>query len=188
MRIISGKHRGTKLYTLEGENTRPTLDRVKEPLFSIINFLLPESVVLDLFAGSGALGLESISRGASKAILCDNSREAIHIIGKNVEKVHEELSVEILNINYLSALEKLKNQNQNIDIVFLDPPYETEFIKNACEKIVDYNLLNVDGRIIAETDRENEVESKLSKIEKLQIYDKRKYGRVCLFFLKYKDE
>lgn len=73
MRIISGKHRGAKLYTLEGQDTRPTLDRVKEPLFSILQFDLPNAIVLDLFAGSGALGLEAISRGAKKAILCDKT-------------------------------------------------------------------------------------------------------------------
>ena len=87
MRIIGGKHRGTKLYTLEGLNTRPTLDRVKESLFNILQFELPEATVLDLFSGSGAIGLEAISRGARKAILCDNTLEAIHIIEKNVEKV-----------------------------------------------------------------------------------------------------
>ena len=77
MRVISGKARGTKLYTLEGKNTRPTLDRVKESLFNILQIKLQEAVVLDLFAGSGALGIESLSRGANKAIFCDNNLEAI---------------------------------------------------------------------------------------------------------------
>ena len=80
MRIIAGSMRGTKLCTLDGLNTRPTLDRVKEPLFSILNFRLDNAIVLDLFSGSGALGLESISRGANQAYLCDNSRDAINII------------------------------------------------------------------------------------------------------------
>lgn len=87
MRIISGKARGTKLYTLEGIHTRPTLDRVKEALFNIIQTKLLNAIVLDLFAGSGALGLESLSRGAKKAILCDNHFEAISIIKKNTRKV-----------------------------------------------------------------------------------------------------
>ena len=96
MRIIGGKHRGTKLYTLDGLNTRPTLDRVKESLFSILQFELPEATGLDLFAGSGALGLESISRGASKVILCDQSKNAIHIIEQNVEKLKEKSQVQKL--------------------------------------------------------------------------------------------
>ena len=84
MRIIGGLMRGTKLYTLEGENTRPTLDRVKESLFNILNFKFQDSVVLDLFSGSGAIGLESISRGAAKAILWDSSKDAFKIITSNV--------------------------------------------------------------------------------------------------------
>lgn len=87
MRIIGGKARGTKLYTLEGLNTRPTLDRVKESLFNIIQVKLQNAIVLDLFSGSGALGLESLSRGAKKAILCDNNLQAINIIRKNARKV-----------------------------------------------------------------------------------------------------
>ena len=90
MRIIGGTMRGTKLYTLEGLNTRPTLDRVKEALFSKINFELQDAIILDLFSGSGALGLESLSRGAKKAILCDISTKAIDIIKKNIVKTHFE--------------------------------------------------------------------------------------------------
>ena len=86
MRIISGKARGTKLYTLEGTNTRPTLDRVKESIFNIIQSEIDGAQVLDLFAGSGAIGLECLSRGAEKAVLCDKSKEAIDIIKKNIEK------------------------------------------------------------------------------------------------------
>ena len=88
MRIISGKAGKTKLYTLEGKDTRPTLDRVKESLFNIINIYIQDSVFLDLFSGSGAIGLEAISRGAKKAIFCDNSKKAIEIIKKNIEKTH----------------------------------------------------------------------------------------------------
>ena len=84
MRIISGTARGTKLFTLDGENTRPTLDRVKEPLFNIINFYLEDSVVLDLFAGSGALGLEALSRGAKMAIFCEKNYDAVKVIQRNI--------------------------------------------------------------------------------------------------------
>ena len=100
MRIISGTVRGTKLYTLEGNNTRPTLDRVKEPLFSIIQNKIKDAIVLDLFSGSGALALEALSRGAKKAILCDNSPKAIEIIKKNIEKTHFEQTTEVLCMDY----------------------------------------------------------------------------------------
>ena len=86
MRIISGKASKTKLYSLEGLNTRPTLDRVKESLFNIIQSEIRDSIFLDLFAGSGAIGLEAVSRGAKKAILCDSNKQAIQIIKKNIEK------------------------------------------------------------------------------------------------------
>ena len=86
MRIIAGEKRGTKLYTLEGLNTRPTLDRVKESLFNIIQSEIRDGIFLDIFAGSGAIGLEAVSRGAKKAILCDNNKQAIQIIKKNIEK------------------------------------------------------------------------------------------------------
>ena len=113
MRIIGGKHRSAKLYTLEGLNTRPTLDRVKEPLFSILNFELLDAIVLDLFSGSGALGLESLRRGAKKVFLCDNSKEAIYVIEKNVEKLKENSNVQIINKDFLKALETL---NEKLDM------------------------------------------------------------------------
>ena len=108
MRIISGKARGTKLYTLEGTATRPTLDRVKESIFNIIQSKIENAVVLDLFAGSGAIGLECVSRGAEKAILCDKSKEAIEIIKKNVEKTHMQEKVEIYNLDFKTCIEKIK--------------------------------------------------------------------------------
>ena len=101
MRIISGKARGTKLFTLDGLNTRPTLDRVKEPLFSIIQEYVLDSDVLDLFAGSGALGLEALSRGAKSAILCDNSKEAVDIIYKNITKT--KLNAEVINNDFVKT-------------------------------------------------------------------------------------
>ena len=100
MRIIGGLARGTKLYTLEGMNTRPTLDRVRESLFNIIQNEIKDSILLDLFSGSGAIGLESISRGAKKAILCDKSKQAIQIINKNVEKLRYKEKVEVLCMDY----------------------------------------------------------------------------------------
>ena len=184
MRIISGKHRGTKLYTLEGLDTRPTLDRVKEPLFSIINFDLAEANILDLFAGSGALGLEAISRGASKVVLCDKAPKAIEIINKNIQKMNVQEKAQVINKDYLVALENLKGQK--FDIVFLDPPYETDFTEKAIKKIAEYGLLNQDGKIIVETDRKDEIIQNIEKLDLFDIFDERKYGRVSLIFLRLK--
>ena len=110
MRIIRGKARGSKLYTLEGENTRPTLDRVKESIFNIIQGEIEGARVLDLFAGSGAIGLEFLSRGAEKVVLCDNSSEAINIIKKNIEKTHMEQYAQTYNMDFENCLENLKNE------------------------------------------------------------------------------
>lgn len=182
MRIISGIMRGTKLFTLEGLDTRPTLDRVKEALFSKINFNLQGAVVLDLFAGSGALGLESLSRGAQKSYLCDSSNNAIKIINKNIEKTKTLDRIELLNCDYKIALEKFKKENIKFDIVFLDPPYATNFAENAAKYIIESNLLNKDGIIIIETDNKEKVLDDLDK--KLLIEDIKRYGRVYLLFLR----
>ena len=104
-----GKAKGTKLYTLEGINTRPTLDRVKESIFNIIQNDIQDSRVLDLFAGSGAIGIELLSRGANKAVLCDKSSEAINIIKKNIQKTRMEEKAEIYNTDYKSCIAKIKN-------------------------------------------------------------------------------
>lgn len=140
MRIISGEARGTKLETLDGLDTRPTLDRVKEALFSIIQNKIYDANVLDLFSGSGALALESISRGAKLAYSCDSSRKAIEIIKQNVKKTHFEDKVKIINKDYKKALEELKDIK--FDIIFLDPPYKTNFGEIATKIIAENNLLS----------------------------------------------
>ncbi len=179
LRVISGKARGTKLETLEGLETRPTLDRVKEPLFSIIQAYIYDAKVLDLFSGSGALAIESVSRGAKSAVACDNSRKAIEIIKQNVKKTHFENEIKIINKDYKKALEEL--ENEKFDIIFLDPPYKTNFGIEAIKIINDRNLLLEDGIIVFETDQEEEY---IEDIEKYAILkDLRKYGRVKLAFL-----
>ena len=182
MRIISGKARGTKLYTLEGTNTRPTLDRVKESVFNIIQNRLEDAVVLDLFAGSGAIGIEALSRGASKAVLCDKSREAIEIIKKNIDKTHMEDKTQVFNVDFETCLEKVKNEK--FDIIYLDPPYETNYITKALQKIKDLDIAKKESLIIIETDDEQRIEKEIEKIN-IEIVDKRKYGRATIIFLEY---
>jgi len=185
MRIISGKARGTKLYTLEGENTRPTLDRVKESIFNIIQNEIEGAKILDLFAGSGAIGLEFLSRGAEKAVLCDKSKEAINIIKKNVEKTHMEQCTEIFNMNFEECLEKIKNEQ--FDIIYLDPPYATEYILKSIEKIIKLNIAKEESLIIIETDDEKRIEKEIKNLD-VEIVDKRKYGRATIIFLSLKKD
>lgn len=183
MRIISGTARGTKLYTLEGIDTRPTLDRIKEALFSIIQSKITDSVVLDLFAGSGALGIESLSRGASFSYFCDNSAKACNIINQNIEKTHLKDKSLLYNTTYKNCLKKLKENNINFDIIFLDPPYESDLIYLSIKEIIDLKILKEDGIIIAETDNEQEIINELKKLQ-ISIYNIKRYGRVKLLFLK----
>ena len=183
MRIISGKARGTKLYTLDGIATRPTLDRVKESLFNIIQNDIEDSTVLDLFSGSGAIGLEFLSRGAKRAVLCDSSKDAIKIIKQNVQKTHFEEKVEVYNMEFTKLVERL--QNQKFDIIYIDPPYATDFIKISLEKIIEYELVNENTKIIVETDDETRILNQIEKMD-VEITDKRKYGRATIIFLKYR--
>lgn len=183
MRIISGKAKGTKLYTLEGLDTRPTLDRVKESMFNIINNQIPDSIVLDLFSGSGAIGLEFASRGAKKVYVCDNSKKAIDIIQKNIEKTHLSEKIEMYNCDFKNIFSKI--DDVKFDIVFIDPPYKTNYIKIAIEKLLETKHIDENTLMIAETD---ETERVLKEIEnlKIEIIDQRKYGRANLIFIKEK--
>ena len=180
MRIISGAAKGTRLYTLEGETTRPTLDRVKESLFNIIQNKIQDSIFLDLFSGSGAIGLEAVSRGAKKSILCDRSKDAIKIIKNNTQKTHLENKVEIFNKDFK---ELLKSDIKKIDIVYIDPPYKTDYIFESLKMITENNILKEDGLIILETDEKDRILKRIDK-SKLELIDQRKYGRAHLIFLK----
>ena len=181
MRIISGTARGTKLYTLEGQTTRPTLDRVKESLFNIIQNKIQNSIFLDLFSGSGAIGLEAASRGAKKTILCDKSKEAITVIKKNIEKTHLSKKVELYNLDYELLLKtKIK---EKIDIIYIDPPYDSDFVIKSLKNIIYKELVKDDSTIIIETDDEQRILNNLKEM-KVEITDKRKYGRAILIFLK----
>lgn len=183
MRVISGCAKGTKLETLDGLNTRPTLDRVKEPLFSIIQGYIYDAEVLDLFSGSGALAIESVSRGAKNAVACDNSKNAIQIIKKNIQKTHMTEKINVVNKDYKKALEELSYRK--FDIIFLDPPYKTGYGINAVKIIIENDMLKEDGIIVFETDRENEYIKELDEFVK--VIDLRIYGRVKLVFLNRKE-
>lgn len=183
MRVISGSARGTKLLSQEGLNTRPTLDRVKEALFSIIQFEIEGANVLDLFAGSGALGIETLSRGANSVVFCDNNQESVRIITKNIENTKMKEKSIVIKADYKKALSNLKSDQNKFDIVFLDPPYKTDFALRAVEYIMEYDLLNQKGIIILETNDEK-MHNKILSIDGIEIFDERKYGKVILIFIR----
>lgn len=187
MRIISGTARGTKLFSLEGDNTRPTLDRVKESLFNMLQDNIKDSVILDLFAGSGALGLEAISRGAKKTVFCDYSKEAIYVLKRNLEKIKAMDKAIILNMDYKKCIE---SQDLQYDFIFLDPPYRTSLVKEAICEIIKYHRLKTDGVIVVETDEPERVIKELDEQEEIEreftITKNKKYGRVKLLWLERK--
>jgi 16S rRNA (guanine(966)-N(2))-methyltransferase RsmD len=182
MRIISGTAKGTKLYTLEGISTRPTLDRVKESLFNIIYDDIEDASVLDLFSGSGAIGLEFASRGAKNVYLCDKSKSACEIIRKNIEKTHLEPKVKLYNLDFIKMIKEIKDEK--LDIIYIDPPYKTDFIKIAVSELIKNESIKEQTLIIAETDEYEKITKQLAEIDNIRIIDKRKYGRVHILFLK----
>lgn len=181
MRIISGKARGTKLYSLEGITTRPTLDRVKESLFNIIQNEIKDCTFLDLFSGSGSIGLEAASRGAKKVILCDKSKEAIEIINKNIDKTHLEDKIELYNMDSISLL-KIKIK-ETLDIIYIDPPYNSNLAIDSIKIILEKNIVNEESIIIVETDEKDRILKEVKEM-KIEIIDTRKYGRASMIFFK----
>ena len=150
MRIITGKARGIKLKTLEGENTRPTAERVKEAIFSMLQFDIEGRSVLDLFSGSGQLALEAISRGASNATMIDKSSDAIKIIRENAEKTKLKDQCYIYNSDALDFLKR--NRGKKFDIIFLDPPYASKLYQPILTALIEYENLKSSSIIVCESD------------------------------------
>lgn len=181
MRVISGKVRGLKLDTPKNEDVRPTTDRVKESLFNIINQYVMDSNVLDLFAGTGSLGIECLSRGALSATFVDVSKDSINIVKSNVKKSRFENESTILNIDFKSAIDRLKVQNKKFDIIFMDPPYYKNMFIDALSAIDDANLLDEDGIIVVEHDTKDKFVDNIGRLEKTK---EKKYGNTTLTFYK----
>lgn len=151
MRIITGTARGIALTTLEGENTRPTGERAKEALFSMIQFDIEGRKCLDLFAGSGQLGLEAVSRGAESCVFIDEAREAVDIVLANAKKSKLFDKCRISTGNFLQYLKNAAGR-EAFDIIFLDPPYASGYIAEALKLIFEGELLRDGGRIVCESD------------------------------------
>ena len=174
MRVISGKARGVVLKTPEGLNTRPTADRVKEALFSIIQFDLPGTRVLDLFGGTGQLGIEALSRGAKSAVFVDAGEKACALIKENLRRCKMENDGKVVRCDYLKYLENCK---ETFDIVLLDPPYAEVFLENSLKKLSEIDILQSGGIIVAERPVEKELILTLPGFTRSKDY---KYGKTLL--------
>ena len=151
MKVISGLYKGRNLQGFDIDGTRPTMDRVKESLFGMIQNELDDSVVLDLFSGSGNLGIEALSEGAKFAYLCDHNHKALKVIESNIQMIGIS-NVKVMGMDYLKCLSFLHDENITFDIIFLDPPYQTNYIEKSICKIEEYSLLKDQGIIICESD------------------------------------
>ena len=174
MRVISGKARGINLKTPDGLLTRPTIDRVKEALFSIINFDIPTSNVLDLFGGTGQLGIEALSRGAKSAVFVDQREDACKLIKENLKRTKLEQDAKVVRMDYLDYLKRCK---EKFDIIFLDPPYAEVFLENALKCITEIDILQSGGIIVAERPLGKDLPWDFEGYTRSKDY---KYGKVLL--------
>lgn len=177
MKVISGTLKGRIIEGYHLEGTRPTMDRVKESLFAMIQEKIKESTCLDLFAGSGNLGIEAISEGASKVYFVDASKKASMVIRKNLENFGVKEKAILLSMDFKRALETVKEEK--FDIIFLDPPYQTNYIEKAIFLIEQYGMLKKDGIIVCESDQRKLIVFS----ESYQIYKERKYGDKSIVIL-----
>lgn len=174
MRVITGKARGVALKTPDGMLTRPTADRVKEALFSIIQFELPGATVLDLFGGSGQLGIEAISRGAKSAVFVDAREDACRLIKENLRRTRFEKEGRVVRSDYLDFLKKCR---ESFQIILLDPPYAEEFLENSLKMITEIDILESGGIIVAERPVGKELPWEFSGYTRSRDY---KYGKTLL--------
>lgn len=185
LRVISGERKGHKLIAPKGRDVRPTEDRIKENLFNILSPLKPEAIVLDLFGGSGAIGIEFISRGASKAYIVDISPFSIETIKENLVKTRLIDRSVIINKDAPRALSYLKSLNTKLDYIYLDPPFhDHELLFNVLDLIMGLDLLRQDGKLIIEHDTDFMLKDEIGNLE---VYDKRKYGSKTLSFYKIRE-
>ena len=147
MRVITGTARGIQLLTPKGMQTRPTADRVKEAMFSIIHFDVPGARVLDLFGGTGQLGIEALSRGAKSAVFVDAREDACKLIRENLKRTKLEGNAGVVRSDYL---EFLKRNREQYTIIFLDPPYAEVFLENSLKMITEIDILETGGIIVTE--------------------------------------
>ena len=180
MRIIGGSHRGRKLAEFKGSDIRPTADRVKESLFNILAAKISGATVLDLFCGSGNLGLESLSRGAACVHFNDVSKESLSVLKKNLAALKIESGVKVTCGDYLACL---NSTAMRYDMIFIDPPYAAEYGAKALKVIADRELLTADGVAVYERDRPfGEAVTGLKKV------DERRYGKTYLTFFKREEQ
>ncbi len=180
MKVISGTLKGRKIEGYNIDGTRPTMDRVKESLFGMIQDNLKESIFLDLFAGSGQIGIEAISNGSKKCYFIDNNKEVINILNKNITNLNIKDKSQIILSDWKKSLNNFHDKNIKFDLIFVDPPYDYDVYVKILEKVSTLNLLNDNGLIILEHHN-----LKLNKTyNNLSLYKERNYGNKTISIYK----
>ena len=178
MRVISGTKRGLKLESLDGLDTRPTLDRVKESIFSMIFDMPYDAKVLDLFAGSGGMGIEALSRGSRSAVFVDKSAQACAVVRNNIRKSGFEDKSAVVNTDSADYIQKASHSGEAFDIIFLDPPYGPDILTETLAQIHKAGILAEGGVIVVESDNGTDVD-----IQNYKLLKDKRYGRVCINLL-----
>lgn len=173
MRVISGEYGGRRLKAVSGMNTRPTTDKVKESIFNMIGPYFKGGRVLDLYSGSGSLGIEAVSRGMDEAVLVDTDNKAIKTIRENIEMTKEPSKFKTYKSNSFQAIKELAKEVNKFDLVLLDPPYEKQEILKDIERLIDFDLLNPRALIVCETDARTLLSE---NIQHVLIWKEKQYG------------
>ena len=181
MRVIGGHARGRRLKVPKGRNLRPTSARVKEALFNILPHDLSGAKVLDLFAGTGNVTIEALSRGAAEAILIDSSKESGKVIRENLRRLRLADRTKVWIVPVIRAVKLLAHRGETFDVIFLDPPYEQRWVATTVKAIAEGGLLRQTGLLIAEHSIREELQSRYGA---LLLYDQRRYGNTLLSFFK----
>lgn len=179
MRVITGVAKGKKLLTLDGKDVRPTTDRIKEAIFSVIHFYLSDKIFLDLFAGSGQMGIEALSRGAVKSIFVDEDKKSINIIQNNLRSTNLYKNADVFNMKSETFL---KSFYDKVDIAFLDPPYNMGILQNVIEKITP--KINEGGMIICESSLNEKLPEEINNFVTQKVYE---YSKIKITFYAHKD-
>lgn len=179
MRVIAGICKGRRLVAPKGNRTRPALDQVKEAVFNIL-FDVEGYYVLDLFAGSGSMGIEALSRGATHATFVDNDAASRRAIASNLEACKFERNARILKSNVSTAINRLNKNGKTFDLIFVDPPYLKNYVNQTLESLAETNLLKDDGLVVIEHHPKEPIEA----IPGMTLTDTRKYGQTLISFMK----
>lgn len=181
MRITSGYLKNRVIYSRFGKETRPTLERIKEAIYSIVSNKVEKSIFLDLYAGTGNMTFEAISRGAKRAVMIEQDKEALRVIIENVNKLGVENVCRAYKNDVCRAIEILDKKGEKFDIIFMDPPYKDNLTHKTLNKLSNSDILNKDSIIICEHGKYEKLDNKVGRLIK---YDEREYNKKIVTFYK----